>query len=80
MANSSSPAHENPSHTAIATKPSSASDIRYAVMLAFSHFVMSSSRAIRVFRAHAPLKTLMPGTGPGIAKDETPSGRIKYAA
>jgi hypothetical protein len=26
-------AHENPSHTAIATRPANASDIRYAVML-----------------------------------------------
>jgi hypothetical protein len=36
--------------------------------------------AIRALRAHALLKTLMPGTEPVIAKDETLPGRIKYAA
>jgi hypothetical protein len=34
-------AHENPSHTAMATNPTKASEIRYAVMLA-SHLLNSS--------------------------------------
>src|ERR1035438_5218175 len=60
-------AHENPSHTAIATKPSSASDIRYTVML------LSLTSSWPGWGPRLP----RPCPEPGIAKDETLSGRNK---
>jgi hypothetical protein len=77
-------AHENPSHTAIATRPANASDIRYAVMLAsrYYHSCHCEKQSDEAIQRQAGLWITSPSLSSGAHSCDplTRNDDLKYAA